>query len=319
MLRILASLLILGLSLSSAAAQQRDDPRQYMDALRERDRIIYGNPAANDQKDKQESEPGYSQQTDPNVRQSGTKSYEESMREQGRDLYGREIPQEELNKPQVQEEPQGYIMKPHSSVPDDKARLMDSLNQRDRLLGTKSGKTTTAPKPDYRDPGPMRRLRVTVTDEGGNPVADAEVTVVTAALGNFKEGNTSSLGSYVGAVRCYVPGLHGNLVHKVRITSPQGFATRLFTSDPTNCNLTAQVDFVLQAAVGGEDEMLKQYRERQKRYEEEGPLAPGGQYRDPYQKDQVDPYEKRYPDQSYPGQYKPPAGSPGDGSGSGGG
>lgn len=315
MIRLIASLVILGLSLIPAAAQQRDDPRIYMDSLRERDRIIYGNPAANDRrvKDKPSSQPGYSQEPEPGVRQGGPKSNEESLREQGRDLYGRQIPKEELEKPRTQEEPRGYSQAPRSAATGGSRGLMDSLNQRDRILGINQGKPKVTPQRTYRDPGPLRQLMVTVTDERGDPVVDAEVTVVTAALGSFKEGNTSSLGSYLGAVRCYVPGIHDSLVHKVRVTSMQGLATQRFSSDSSNCELTANLNFVLQGGAGDGQDMLKQYRERQKRYEDEAPLAPDSPYRDPYQKDEIDPYEKRYPEPSFPGQYKPPGGLPGGG------
>lgn len=202
----------------------------------------------------------------------------------------------------------------------DRRQLMDSLRVRDEILG-RGKKSPKAPKPqeDFKDSGPMRLLMVTVTDQEGNPVPEADVMVVTPAEGRFQEGTTSGQGDYLTEVRCYVPGLYESMLHKVRVTSPLGMSSQTFTTNPDNCGFRANLTFILEGSASEEEEQIRKYRRRQRGYEEEEMPPANSPYRDPWEKREVDPWEKRYPQPTYPGQYRlpgqQPPGQPGPGKG----
>ncbi|RJX30564.1 MAG: carboxypeptidase regulatory-like domain-containing protein [Desulfarculus sp.] len=203
---------------------------------------------------------------------------------------------------------QGQKQPPAKATPDERRQYMDSLRVRDQLLKRQKKEQEEQRRREALDPGPMREVMVIVTDQDGNPVSEAEVTVTTAAEGRIQEGSTTFGGTYLTMVRCYLPGIYEVLMHEVRVVSPLGVASETFTTDANNCGLAAEVHVTMEGSGSEEEKQLRMYRERQKGYEDEDEQPPPeGLYRDPYAKPEEDLWKKRFPERPYPGQYQSPA------------
>ena len=122
--------------------------------------------------------------------------------------------------------------------------------------------------PGVEAQGPRRLIEVQVSDDLGNPIPDARVSVTTSEVISLSEGLTNELGLYSAEVPCYQPGRPGGLTHTVRVMAQQGMESRLVFSDRSNCGQPAEVSFVL-VDESQQRRLEQEYRRRQFLYEQE--------------------------------------------------
>jgi hypothetical protein len=122
--------------------------------------------------------------------------------------------------------------------------------------------------PGANAPGPRRLIEVQVSDDLGNPIPDAQVSVTTREMIALSEGVTNGLGLYSAEVPCYQPGRPGGLTHTVRVMAQQGLESRLVFSNRNNCDQPAEVSFVL-VDESQQRRLEQEYRRRQFLYEQE--------------------------------------------------